>query len=246
MTIAFVTDAAHPIDDGSLAGSGSNAWAEGFGVTAPDVTRYGDAVRALPDAVLLAMRNVAEAANQTIVDADTAALCGLLVRDLHDGHIVEAGTGIGYLTLHLARAVPDGATITSVEFDPDHQAQAHAFITRDAPAGAVELRLGDPTRVIERELAEGGLIDALVLTDPSLPRLDLFDQLAGRIAPGGLVLVPHALRGGRVADTAEAWGGDREVEAQRLLNRCVATDPRFTGAVLLPIGDGLLIARRRT
>ncbi|MCW2971807.1 MAG: O-methyltransferase family 3 [Thermoleophilia bacterium] len=251
MTTSFVPDAAQPIDDDADLGSaGGNAWVDGFGVTSPDVTRYGDALRTLPDAVLLAMRNVAESEGIPIVDADTAALCALLLRHLEHGRIVEAGTGIGYLTLHLARAIPMGASIMSVEFDPVRQSQAHAFVTRDTPSAVVELRLGDPGRVIERELAgEAGappaLIDALVLTDPALPRLDLFDQLANRIKPGGLVLVPHALRGGRVADNAEAWGGDPEVEAQRLLNRVVATDPRFTDALLLPVGDGLLVARRR-
>ena len=189
------------------------------------------------------MRNVAEAEELCIVDPDTAALCGLLVRGLTGGRVVEAGTGIGYLTLLMARAVPQDCTITSVEFDPIRQAQAHAFLEREDPDCAVELLLGDPGRVLERELQAP--IDALVLTDPRLKRLDLIDQLTNRIAPGGLLLVPHALRGGRVADASEAWGGDPEVEAQRLLNRCVATDPRYTNALLVPIGDGLLIARRR-
>jgi predicted O-methyltransferase YrrM len=237
-------ESSEPLDDDAPGDPAGSAWVDGFGVTAPDVVRYGDVLRALPDAVLLAMRNVAESEGLTITDADTAALCALLVRGLTGGHIVEAGTGIGYLTLHMARAVPVDCTITSVEFDPVRQSNAHAFLTRDFDHVPVELLLGDPARVIDRELA-GVTIDALVLTDPELPRLDLFDQLASRVAPGGLVLVPHALRGGRVADTAEAWGGDRDVEAQRLLNRCIATDPRFTDAVLVPVGDGLLVARRR-
>jgi predicted O-methyltransferase YrrM len=88
-------------------------------------------------------------------------------------------------------------------------------------------------------------IDLLVLPDPTLPRLDLIDRLAPRMRADALLLVPYALLGGRVADNERAWDGDSEVEAQRVLNRCVATDPRFTDVALLPVGDGLLIARRR-
>ncbi|MBC7462312.1 MAG: hypothetical protein H7287_13205, partial [Thermoleophilia bacterium] len=108
-------DAAQPIDDhDSLGSAGASAWADGFGVTAPDVTRYGDALRTLPDAVLLAMRNVAASEGIPMVDADTAALSALLLRALHDGRVVEAGTDIGYLTLHLARALPPSTSIMSV------------------------------------------------------------------------------------------------------------------------------------
>ncbi|MCZ4496734.1 MAG: O-methyltransferase family 3 [Thermoleophilia bacterium] len=222
----------------------AGAWAEGFGVVAPEVARYVEVLHGVPDALVLAMQNLAKAQGLTLVDADTATLIATLARTMRPEKVVEAGTGIGFLTLHLARVVPNDCTIISVEPDPLRQEQAHAFLARNDHRCAVELRLGDPTRA----LRDGSLadIDMLVLTDPTQPRLDLIDRLTPRLKPDALLVVPNALLGGRVADNERAWDSESpDVEAQRVLNRCVATDPRYTGVVLLPVGDGLLLARRR-
>lgn len=219
-------------------------WADGYGVVAPDVTRYVEVLRGVPDAVLLAMRNVAADDEIDLVDPDTATTISLLARALRPERVLEIGTGLGYLTLHLARAVPDDCTVTSLESDPIRQAQAHAFLERDSNECATELRLGDPVRL----LREGSLRtewDLVVLTDPTLPRLELLDAIAARLARDAIIAVPWALRGGRVADGHRTWEDAPEVVEQRTFNRCVATDPRFTDVALLPVGDGLLIARRR-
>ena len=220
-------------------------WADGFGIVAPDVTRYSEVLRAVPDAILLAMRNVASAEHIEMVDPDTATLVGLLARMQRPARVLEIGTGIGYLTLHLARAVPEFCTITSIETNPVRQAQAHAFLGRDDHACAVELRLGDPQRM--RTQRPRDPIDLVVLGDASLPRIELLDRIVPHLAYDALVLIPFALRGGEVADAGRAWEGEDElVEAQRALNRCVATDPRFMDVALLPVGDGLLLARHRS
>lgn len=220
------------------------AWAEGYGVVSPDVARYLDVLRAVPDAIPLAMRNVADDEGLELVDAESATLLALLARAQRPEHVLEVGTGIGYLTLHLVRAVPGDCTVTSIEPDPIRQGQAHAFLERDEFECATELRLGDPVRVL-REPALRRRWDLVVLGDPAMPRLELLDAVAASLAPDALVVIPFALRGGRVADGHRTWEEAPEVDAQRTLNRCVATDPRFTDVALLPVGDGLLLARRR-
>ena len=229
-------------DDGASAG----AWVDGFGVVAPDVARYAEVLRAVPDPVLLAMRNVALAEGVDLLDPDAANLISLFARSHRPRHVLEVGTGIGYTTVHLARAVPPDCVITSMDSDPTRQAQAHAFLERDELAGscATELRLGEPHRLL-REGAAHASWDFVVLGTTGPDRLDLLDAIAPRMSPDALLVVPWALRGGRVANSEAAWSGDDEiVEQQRLLNRCIATDPRFADTVLLPVGDGLLLARR--
>lgn len=220
-------------------------WADGYGVVSPDVARYVEVLRGVPDAVLLAMRNLATAEGIRIVDPETATLLALLARSHRPERVLEIGTGIGYLTLHLARAVPGDCTVTSIEADPVRQAQAHAFIERDHFDAATELRLGDPLRVL-RERDARAAWDMVVLADPTMPRLELLDTIAGRLAPDALVAIPWALRGGRVADGFRSLDDEvPDIEAQRTLNRYVAIDPRFTDVAMLPVGDGLLLARRR-
>jgi predicted O-methyltransferase YrrM len=229
-----------PVEDAAAAD-----WADGYGVVSPDVARYVEVLRGVPDAVVLAMRNVAATQGIELVDPDTATLLALLARSLRPERVLEVGTGLGYLTLHLARAVPGDCTVTSIEADPVRQAQAHAFLERDRFECATELRLGDPMRVL-REGSARASWDMVVLPDPALPRMELVDLLAARLAPDGILAIPWALRGGRVADGFRGLDDDfPDIEAQRTLNRYVAIDPRFCDVALLPVGDGLLIARRR-
>ncbi len=239
----LIGDDGDPLGEHSGAAS-SGAWADGFGVVAPDVARYAEVLRAVPDPVLLAMRNVAAAEGVGILDPDAATLLALFARSHRPRHLLEVGTGIGYTTIHVARAVPGEAVLTSIDADPIRQAQAHAFLERDElPHCVTELRLGEPHRVL-REGAAHTSWDFVVLGDPSMQRIDLLDAIAPRMAPDALLVVPWALRGGRVANSEAAWSGAEDVEQQRLLNRLVATDPRFADVVLLPVGDGLLLARR--
>jgi predicted O-methyltransferase YrrM len=68
-----------------------------------------------------------------------------------------------------------------------------------------------------------------------------YDKCLKLVRHGGLIAVDNALWSGRVADAPE---DDEETRAIRELNRTVAADERVTQS-LVPIGDGLLLARRR-
>lgn len=219
-------------------------WAEGYGVVSPDVARYVEVLRGVPDPVVLAMRNVAAEEGLGLLDADTCTALALLTRAKLPEHLLELGTGLGYLTVHLARAAPVDCTLTSIEADPIRHGQAHAFLERDEHECATELRLGDPVRVL-RESTMRGPWDMVVIADSHLPRLELLDLVLPRLASDALLAIPWALCGGRVADGHRTWEDAPDVEAQRTLNRRVATDPRLTDVALLPVGDGLLLARCR-
>jgi predicted O-methyltransferase YrrM len=219
------------------------AWVDGYGIVTPEVARYADVLRDAPDAVQLAMRNVATTDGIEVLDPDAATLIGVLARCHHPRRVLEVGTGVGLVTLHLARSVPDDCTLTSIEQSPRLQGQAHAFLEHVETHCAVELRLGDPMRVLrEAEMREGW--DMVVLSDPRLERLDLLDMIAPYMSRDCLLLVPFALRGGRVAHGVPSWDEPESVEEQRMLNRRIAGDAAFTDVALLPVGDGLLLARR--
>lgn len=220
-----------------------SAWAQGYGVVAPDVARYVEVLRASPDALSLAMQNFAAENDIRLIDPDTATTLSLLTRSHRPRKVLEVGTGIGFLTLHIARSAPSDCTFTSIETDPTSQERAHAFLSHAEHECATELRLGDPLRVLREHVAKDRW-DMVVLTAPRSDRLDIVDMVAPRMEPDALLIIPWALRQGLVADNEAAWNGEHTLEEQRLLNRCVATDPRFADVALLPVGDGLLLARR--
>lgn len=214
------------------------AWADGAGIVTPDVTRYIDVMRPMPDALLLATRNLTQDQELALVDADTAQLIATMIRLRRAQHVLEVGAGAGYLTVQLARALDAESTLTSIEEHPIRHGQVHAFMGHAAPRCNVELRLGDAAHIIA-ELDTP--VDVLVLGDPQMDRVALLDVARSVLAADAIVFAPFALRGGRVADQLRTWGPD--VEAQRSFNRAITNDPRFTDAQILPVGDGLLVAR---
>ena len=219
-------------------------WLEGYGVTSPDVTRYAEVLREVPDAVVLAMLNVADAdESRPTVDPDTAGLIQHWVYARQPKRVLELGTGVGYLTTMVARAVPADCIISTIEVDPERAAAAHAFFEHEPAHCTVELRLGDPLAMLVDQLVDAW--DLVLLSDPSPSRIDALDLIVPRMTPGALLVVPFALLGGRVADNVTDWGADSVVELQRRMNRQVASDPRLCDPLLLPVGDGLLLARRR-
>lgn len=214
-------------------------WAAGYGIVSPDVIRYVDVVRQMPDAVLLATRNLAQSQDLAVVDADTAQLIATMVRARRGLRVLEVGAGVGYLTVQLARALDADSTLIAIEGDPIRHGQVHAFLGHATFDCSIELRLGDAAGVID-SLHEQP-IDVVVLGDPEVDRITLLDAVLPHLAADALVFAPFALCGGRAADPLRAWDG--EVEQQRSFNRALANDARFRDVQLLTIGDGLLIAR---
>ena len=71
--------------------------------------------------------------------------------------------------------------------------------------------------------------------------LTYYEELVPRLRPNGLIAVDNVLWSGRVVDPD---ADDADTQAIRVFNRHAADDPR-TETVMLPIADGLTLARKR-
>ena len=69
-------------------------------------------------------------------------LLHLLARAIGARNVLEIGTLGGYSTIWLARALPDGGRVISLEADPKHAEVARANIARAELDTRVEVRLG--------------------------------------------------------------------------------------------------------
>jgi caffeoyl-CoA O-methyltransferase len=197
----------------------------------------------LPPA-LAAIEAAAKAPGIPIVDRD----CGRALSALAGGRrrIVEVGTAYGYSTLWMALGQPADGTIVTI--DPD---RGRTDLARGSwrQAGIPDERI---TVITARAL------DALAANDPLLagpfdlafidalkPEYGAYlEALAGRLAPGALVLADNVLWSGRVSGARPATAEDANTIALRAFDRAVLSDPRFT-ATILPVGDGLLVAAWR-
>lgn len=155
--------------------------------------------------------------------------------------VVEVGTGAGVSGLWLLRGmVPDGV-LTSIDVEPEHQRVARtAFMEAGFAPARVRLINGRALDVLPR------LADAaydLVFVDAVKTEYPRYLEEAVRLLrPGGVVALDNVLWRGQVADSARR---DPATMALREVARLVREDERLV-PVLLPVGDGLLVALRST
>ncbi|WP_431045352.1 O-methyltransferase [Streptomyces sp. P1-3] len=153
--------------------------------------------------------------------------------------IVEVGTFTGYSTLALALGVEPGGRVITCDLSAEWTDIAREAWQAAGVTERIEPRLGPAAETL-RALPEEPGID-LVFLDADKPGYqDYWEQLVPRVRPGGLLLADNVLYGGEAADP-EATGN---AQAIRAFNERVRTDKRVE-AVMLPIADGLTLARKR-
>ncbi len=168
---------------------------------------------------------------------------GLLVRLIGARRALEVGTYTGYSALAVALALPPDGKIVCCDVSEEWTRIARRFWREAGVADRIELRLAPAADTLEklRAAGEDGRFD-FAFIDADKGNYDLYyERCLKLVRPGGLIAIDNALWYGAVADPAQR---DKDTRAIRALNRKIRDDARVDMA-LLPIGDGLLLARPR-
>ncbi|MFW6093171.1 MAG: O-methyltransferase [Pseudomonadota bacterium] len=184
---------------------------------------------------------VMEAARMQIAP-EQGAFMGLLVRLLDVHRVLEVGTFTGYSALVMAEAMPAGGRLTTCDVSEEWTAVAREAWQRAGVANRVELKLGPALETLDAllESAAGGY--DLMFIDADKSNYDGYYERGLRLVrPGGVILVDNVLWNGSVANPERQ---DADTVAIRRLNEKIHTDTRVD-AVMVPVGDGLTLARRR-
>ncbi|HEX4103184.1 MAG: O-methyltransferase [Pseudonocardiaceae bacterium] len=153
--------------------------------------------------------------------------------------VVEVGTGAGTSGLWLLRGMTPAGVLTSIDVEPEHQRAARqTFSEAGFPPSRYRLIMGQALDVLPR-LTDGGY--DLVFVDAAKPEYPRYLEAGVRLLrPGGVIAFDNALWGGRVADPACR---DPSATALRETGAKVRDDETLI-PLMLPIGDGLLLALR--
>jgi predicted O-methyltransferase YrrM len=185
------------------------------------------------DAIGLARQHSLEAGVETVspgVGAQLAVTTSLVKAS----NIIEIGTGLGVSGLWLLRGAPD-ATLTSIDVEVDHQQAAReVFALAGVPAARVRMITGRAADVLPR-MNENSYDVVLVDADPT-GVIEYVEHALRLARTGGIVLVAHALSGGRVANPAAR---DQVTSDLRTLLTEVSSSPAVISS-LATAGDGLL------
>lgn len=196
---------------------------------------------------------VLEAALQAGIDAGLpeiqvsppqARLLEILARSIGARTMLEFGTLAGYSTIWLARALPEGGRLITLEANPDYADVARENVARAGLAEVVDLRVGPALDALPALEAEGaGPFDFVFIDADKVHTPDYFAWSLDHTRPGGLIVADNVVRDGALADPESE---EPTIPAQRRLHEMIAADPRVTATTIQTVGgkgyDGFTLA----
>jgi caffeoyl-CoA O-methyltransferase len=167
----------------------------------------------------------------------------LLVELLGTRRALEIGTFTGYSALCVASGLPADGKLVCCDLSKEWTDIARRYWAEAGVADKIDLHLGPALPTLDDLLARGAASSFdFAFIDADKDNYDNYYECVLRLLrPGGLVALDNALNDGRVVHPAPDDASSRAIDA---LNRKIQRDERVTLS-LVPIGDGLLLARKR-
>ncbi|HNS26892.1 MAG TPA: class I SAM-dependent methyltransferase, partial [Steroidobacteraceae bacterium] len=195
-------------------------------------------------AILAALRQLTAKmpqANMQIAP-EQGQLIQLLVRLIGARRCLEIGTFTGYSALCVALAMPRDGELIACDVSLEWTQIARRFWREAGVDARIDLRIAPALTTLDELLQGGGSsFDFAFLDADKENYLEYYERVVELLRPGGLLVVDNVLWAGAVAD---AGVQDAETNAIRALNDRARDDERVDMS-LVPIGDGLLLARKR-
>ena len=178
------------------------------------------------------------------VSRSQGKLLQLLAKIVGARRILEIGTLGGYSTIWLARALPTGGRLITLEAEPKHAEIARANIARAGLAGAVEVRLGRAIETLPQLVAEGHGPFDFIFIDADKPGYADYLGWALKLSRRGTVIIAdNIVRKGAVIDSSST---DAKVQGVRRFNEALAAEARVSATAIQTVGakgyDGFAIA----
>jgi predicted O-methyltransferase YrrM len=170
-------------------------------------------------------------------------LLHLLARMYAVRSILEIGTLGGYSTIWLARALPAGGRLVTLEADPKHADVARANIARAGLTNVVELRLGPALETLPQVAIGRGPFDLIFIDADKESIPEYFSWALSLSRSGSVIIVDNVVRNGAVVDPAS---DDPRVQGVRRFNELLAAETRVSATVIQTVGskgyDGFTLA----
>jgi predicted O-methyltransferase YrrM len=185
------------------------------------------------DPVLDAAQRAADTAGLPAISVSAAQgkFLHLLARIRGARRILEIGTLAGYSTIWLARALPPGGQLITLEYDPRHADVARANIARAGLADRVEVRVGRAIEALPALVVDEPF--DLIFIDADKPSTADYFRWALKLSrPGTVIVVDNVVRDGRLVDA----NGDADVQGMRRFLEAAANEARVEGTVLQTVG----------
>lgn len=174
----------------------------------------------------------------------------LLARMVGASRILEVGTLGGYSTLWLARALPQGGQLTTIELEPAHAAVAQQNFNVSSQGSLIKLVVGNGHQLLPQMVSEGTAPFDFIFLDAEKAGYPAYlDWLIQLSHQGSLIVADNCIRSGKVIEPSES---DEPSRALAKFNQLIANHPKLESVVLPSFGgieggslDGLALCRIR-
>jgi predicted O-methyltransferase YrrM len=210
------------------------------------VDRYLNELLVRPDAALDAALQASAAVGLPPINVSPSQgkLLWMLARVQGARSVLEIGTLGGYSTIWLARALPEGGRLVSLESEPMHAEVARNNIARAGLANLVEVRVGRAQETLPQLVAEGrGPFDLIFIDADKVSYAEYFAWALKLSRRGSLIIADNIVRKGAVVNAASE---DANVQGVRRFNEVLAAESRVSATAIQTVGskgyDGFAIA----
>ena len=175
------------------------------------------------------------------IGPDQGALLSFLVQLTNARHALEIGTFTGYSALAIAKALPADGKLVCCDVSEEWTAIARKYWKEAGLPDRIELRIAPALETLAELKTQTARFDIAFIEADKSSYDAYYEFCLHLVRPGGLIAIDNVFWGGAVVNRSDRSG---DTMALRTLNEKLRDDPRID-LCMLPIGDGLTLARLR-
>jgi len=177
------------------------------------------------------------------ISADQGQFMALLLKLIDATRVIEIGTFTGYSALVMAQALPDDGKIVCCDKSEEWTSIARRYWAEAGVERKIDLRIGNALETLDSLIEQDnkGTFDFAFIDADKVNMPNYYERCLVLLRSGGLIAVDNVLWSGSVIDEAKQ---DNDTVAIRAFNKTLKDDDRVDIS-LVPIGDGLTLARKR-
>ena len=154
-------------------------------------------------------------------------------------HILEIGTYTGYSAICLARGLKEGGKLHTIDVNEELEDFSNSYFEKAGLKNDIVMHIGKAIDVVPKLVVEWDLV---FIDADKENYINYYNMVLPLVKKGGFIISDNVLWSGKVTQPIDA--GDKETKILVELAELINSDSRVEN-VLMPIRDGLLVARKK-
>lgn len=180
---------------------------------------------------------------QMLITPDQGALMAMIARIMNAKRYLEIGMFTGYSALWMALSMPKDAYIATLDINDKYLHLAQEYWTNADVADKITPLIGAATSSLEQMIAAKTELFDIAFVDANKSQyIEYYEMCLQLVRPGGMIIIDNVLMYGQILEESPR---KNYVRILQKLNKLLKDDNRVD-ICLLPIGDGMTLAQKRS